>query len=215
MITLDKITKTFDQRVVFNQINFTFEAGKVYALIGRSGSGKTTLLNLFAKLDQYDAGEIYYQQKPLKKIKTQKFFRDELGYLFQNFGILDSETIATNLELGLMGKKLSRSEKEKLEKQALQRVGLAYLSLNKKIYSLSGGEAQRVALAKLILKDPPLILADEPTASLDPKTSKEVMSLLLSLKNEKRLIIIATHNPVIWEMADEIVTIDSIANVAE
>lgn len=90
----------------------------------------------------------------------------------------------------------------------LKKVGLAYLSLDQKIYELSGGEAQRVALAKVILKDPPLILADELTAALDPETSQEVMDLLLMLKKQDRLIIIATHNPVIWEKADEVIRLD-------
>ena len=90
----------------------------------------------------------------------------------------------------------------------LKKVGLAYLALDQKIYELSGGEAQRVALAKLILKDPPLILADELTAALDPETSQEVMDLLLTLKNQDRLIIIATHNPVIWEKADEVIRLN-------
>ena len=85
---------------------------------------------------------------------------------------------------------------------------MAYLALDQKIYELSGGEAQRVALAKVILKDPPLILADELTAALDPETSREVMDLLLTLKNQKRIIIIATHNPVIWEQADEVVKLN-------
>ena len=90
----------------------------------------------------------------------------------------------------------------------LKKVGLAYLALDQKIYELSGGEAQRVALAKVILKDPPLILADELTAALDPETSQEVMDLLLMLKKQDRLIIIATHNPVIWEKADEMIRLD-------
>lgn len=89
-------------------------------------------------------------------------------------------------------------------------VNLEYLKLDQKIYSISGGEAQRVALAKVILKDPPLILADEPTAALDPTNGDEVMKLLLSLKNDRRTIIIATHNSSIWEQADEIIDISTL-----
>ena len=89
-------------------------------------------------------------------------------------------------------------------------MGLNYLTLDQKIYELSGGEAQRVALAKVILKDPPLILADELTAVLDPETSQEIMNLLLSLKKPDRLIILATHNPVIWEKADEVIRLNTI-----
>ena len=110
--------------------------------------------------------------------------------------------------MGLIGQKLTKKEKKQQEEEVLKKVGLAYLALDQKIYELSGGEAQRVALAKVILKDPPLILADELTAALDPETSQEVMDMLLTLKNQDRLIIIATHNPVIWEQADEVIRLN-------
>lgn len=103
---------------------------------------------------------------------------------------------------------MSRSEQRLRQKQALEQVGLAYLNLDKRIFELSGGESQRVALAKVILKNPPFILADEPTASIDPATSQLIMEILLSLRDDNRLIIIATHNPAIWEMADEVFTMD-------
>lgn len=96
------------------------------------------------------------------------------------------------------------------QKQALERVGLSYLNLDKRIFELSGGQSQRVALAKIILKNPPFILADEPTASIDPTTSKLIMEIVLSLRDANRLIIVATHNPAIWEMADEMITMDSL-----
>lgn len=125
--------------------------------------------------------------------------------LFQNFGLIENETIDKNLDLGLINQKLSKKTKQEKKLETLAQVNVAYLKLNQKIYELSGGEAQRVALAKAILKDSPVILADEPTAALDSENSEEVMKLLLSMKNENRIIIIATHNPVIWEMADEVV----------
>ena len=114
-------------------------------------------------------------------------------------------SIDKNLDLGLINQKLSKKTKQEKKLETLAQVNVAYLKLNQKIYELSGGEAQRVALAKAILKDSPVILADEPTAALDSENSEEVMKLLLSMKNENRIIIIATHNPVIWEMADEVV----------
>ena len=206
MIELQHIWKQFGSRVIFSDLNLNFQSGMVYALIGDSGCGKTTLLNMLAKLETFDKGEIVYKGKSLTSLKNEEFYRNELGYLFQNFGLLDSQTIRENLELGLIGKKQNKKqEKERLLLQALQAVRLDYLSLNQKIYELSGGEAQRVALAKIILKDPPLILADEPTASLDPKNSKEIMEILLELRNANRTIIIATHNPSIWKMADQVI----------
>lgn len=207
MISVEHLTKSFGQRTVFQDLSLQFTEGKVYALIGNSGCGKTTLLNILAKIEPYEEGNISYQGQELKQIKQHHFFKRELGYLFQNFGLLENETIAKNLDLGLIGQKLTKKEKKQQE-EVLKKVGLAYLALDQKIYELSGGEAQRVALAKVILKDPPLILADELTAALDPETSQEVMDLLLMLKNQERIIIIATHNPVIWEKADEVVKLN-------
>ena len=210
MINIEHLTKSFGERIVFQDINLQFEAGKVYALIGNSGCGKTTLLNILAKLEPYDKGSISYRGQELKQIKSHHFFKNELGYLFQNFGLLENETVAANLELGLIGQKWTKQEKKQREEEVLEKVGLDYLTLDQKIYELSGGEAQRVALAKVILKDPPLILADELTAALDPETSQEIMNLLLSLKKPDRLIILATHNPVIWEKADEVIRLNTI-----
>lgn len=210
MIKIEHLAKSFGERTVFQDINLQFAAGKVYALIGNSGCGKTTLLNILAKLEPYDKGSISYRGQELKQIKSHHFFKNELGYLFQNFGLLENETIAANLELGLVGQKWTKQEKKKREEEVLEKVGLNYLTLDQKIYELSGGEAQRVALAKVILKDPPLILADELTAALDPETSQEIMNLLLSLKKPDRLIILATHNPVIWEKADEVIRLNTI-----
>ena len=210
MINIEHLTKSFGERTVFQDINLQFAAGKVYALIGNSGCGKTTLLNILAKLEPYEKGSISYRGQELKQIKSHHFFKNELGYLFQNFGLLENETVAANLELGLISQKLTKQEKKQREEEVLEKVGLNYLTLDQKIYELSGGEAQRVALAKVILKDPPLILADELTAALDPETSQEVMNLLLSLKKPDRLMIIATHNPAIWEKADEVIRLNTI-----
>lgn len=213
MIKIENLNKKFENRYLFSKTNVTFENGKVYALIGPSGSGKATLLNILAQLEPYDDGKIVYHDQPLEKIKSHIYFRDELGYLFQNFGLLESQSIKENLDLGLIAKKLKKSEKIALEKEVLEMVHLEYLELGQKIYTLSGGEAQRVALAKTILKNPSLILADEPTAALDPDTSEEIMSILLSLRNESRVIIIATHNQNIWERADKVISINTIANI--
>jgi putative bacteriocin ABC transporter len=205
MIKIHQLTKTFGDRTVFSDLNLNFDAGKVYALIGNSGCGKTTLLNMVAKLEPYDQGSIQYKGKDLRKIKPTNYFRNELGYLFQNFGLIDNKTVSENLDLGLIGHKLDKQKKRETKEEVLDRVGLSYIRLDQKVYELSGGEAQRVALAKIILKDPPLILADELTAALDPETSQEIMDLLLTLKSKERLIIIATHNPTIWKQADEVV----------
>ncbi len=212
MIEIQGLEKKFDGRVIFSGVNLNLDRGKVYALIGRSGSGKTTLLNLLGKLEKADSGRIVYQGEDVARIPAQVYFRDHLGYLFQNFGLLENQTIRENLDLGFVGKRVSKEERLSRQMEVMAQVNLGYLDLEKKIYSLSGGEAQRVALAKLILKNPSLILADEPTAALDPKNSEEVIDLLTSLKDDSRVIVIATHNPLVWEKADEIIDMKEICN---
>lgn len=212
MISLKMIDKKFGQRRIFDDFSMDFQPGKTYALIGRSGSGKTTLLNMIGKLEPYDSGEIMIGDKPLQQIKSEEYFRDYMGYLFQNLGLLDNESIEANLELGLVGQKIGKDEKKALFKQVLKEVGLSYLDLDSLIYTLSGGESQRISIAKLILKKPKILLADEPIASLDPKTSAEIIKLLLSMKSPERVIIIATHSPEIWAQVDEVIALTDFDN---
>ena len=141
MIELKNISKKFGSRQLFSDTNLQFEGGKIYALIGTSGCGKTTLLNMIGRLEPYDNGEIIYDGTSLKDIKPSVFFRDYLGYLFQDFGLIESQTVKENLNLGLVGNKLKEKEKISLMKQALNRVNLSYLDLKQPIFELSGGEA--------------------------------------------------------------------------
>ncbi|MFM0900541.1 putative bacteriocin export ABC transporter [Streptococcus suis] len=210
MIEIRNLQKQFSNRMILEKINLTFEDGKIYALIGKSGSGKSTLLNIIAKLIPYEDGVVEYGGKDIKKINEHIFYRDYLGYLFQHFGLIENESIGQNLELGFIGQKLSKKDKLVRKLEVLEKVNLSHLTIDQKIYELSGGEAQRVALAKIFLKNPPLILADEPTASLDPINSQEVIELLTSLKSEDKIIIIATHNPAVWEKADVVVRMEDL-----
>ncbi|MQW22888.1 MULTISPECIES: putative bacteriocin export ABC transporter [unclassified Lactococcus] len=206
MITLKNISKKFGEHEILNNFSHEFEAGKAYGLVGASGSGKTTLLNIIGKLEKSDVGEILIGDRKLKDIKEQLYFRDIVGYLFQNYGLIDNETIEQNLALAFVGKKIKKSEQKKIMIQTLEKVNLAP-DLKRKIYSLSGGEAQRVAIAKVMIKNPPLILADEPTASLDSANGKEVIELILGLLDKDKTIIIATHTPYVWERMNELVNL--------
>ena len=206
MIELRNINKGFDDRIVLENLNYNFYEGNSYALIGASGAGKTTLLNIIGKLEEVDSGDIIVNDINLNNIKEKDYFKNYLSYLFQNFGLIENKSIQENLMLAFIGEKISKLEMQKKMNEALKRVHLD-VNLNRKIYTLSGGEAQRVALAKTILKDSPIILADEPTASVDPKNSEEIIELILSLKKENKIIIIATHSPDIYNQVDHILEI--------
>lgn len=209
MIEVKDLQKHFGERVIIDNLHLTFEEGKIYALVGQSGCGKTTLLNIIAQLESYDRGDVLYDGTSLKEIKPQRYYRDYLGYLFQNFGLIENESVSNNLELGFVGQRISKQDKIEKKQEVLDKVNLAHISLNQKIFELSGGEAQRVALAKIFLKDPPIVLADEPTAALDSSNAADIMDLLTSLKDEHRIIIIATHNPTVWERADLVIRLEN------
>lgn len=206
MIELRNINKGFDDRIVLENLNYNFYEGNSYALIGASGAGKTTLLNIIGKLEEADSGDIIVNDINLNNIKEKDYFKNYLSYLFQNFGLIENKSIQENLMLAFVGEKIGKLEKQQKMNEALKRVHLD-VKLNRKIYTLSGGEAQRVALAKTILKDSPIILADEPTASVDQKNSEEIIELILSLKKENKVIIIATHSPDIYNQVDHILEI--------
>ena len=203
MIDIQGLEKKFNDRAIFSGLNLKLEKGKVYALIGKSGSGKTTLLNILGKLEKIDGGRVLYQGKDLKTTPTREYFRDQMGYLFQNFGLLENQSIKENLDLGFVGQKISKVERLERQVEALEKVNLGYLDLEQKIYTLSGGEAQRVALAKTILKNPPLILADEPTGNLDPKTAGDIIDLLKSLAEKTgKCVIVVTHSKEVAQASD-------------
>lgn len=207
MIEIKNISKSFGEHRILDDLSYKFENGKSYSIVGHSGSGKTTLLNIIGKLEKPSNGKIYIEGKNLNSIKEQHYFRDEVGYLFQNFGLIDNETIERNLQLAFVGKRITRNKQKEVMHGSLMKVNLE-LDLNRKIYSLSGGEAQRVAIAKLMIKDPPIILADEPTASLDEKNAKEIIELILSLLDDKKIIIFATHTALVWEKVDKVISLD-------
>lgn len=210
MIEIKNLSKSFGQKNIFDNININFHDNRTYAIVGESGSGKTTLLNIIAKLEEKDRGTILYKSTDLDKIDEHIFFRDYLGYLFQNLGLIESESVDYNLDLAFVGKKLNKSEKLRLKREALDKVNLSHIKLDTKVYTLSGGESQRVGLSKLILKQPPIILADEPTASVDPMNAKEILDILLGMKSKDRIIIIATHSKEIWQATDEVISIDEL-----
>lgn len=206
------VNKSYNDREIFRNLNFKIEKGEMLAITGKSGSGKSTILNMIGLLDNADSGYIELFGKEISKLSKSErkiFLRNKISYLFQNFALIDDETISKNLEIPLFYSKFSKKLKEASKKEALKEVGLD-IPLNTKVYSLSGGEQQRVALARILLKQNEIILADEPTGSLDNDSRDMVLNTLIRLKEKGMTIVIVTHDNYISSFCDRVINIDNL-----
>ena len=202
MISIRNLQKSFDDKVLFDNFNLDIPDGSFVVISGESGSGKSTLLNMIGGIEEPDSGTITVDGFDVTgKGSKRKYYRDVVGFLFQNFALLENKTVKENLE---MIQKAGRSGVEIGE--ALDKVGLTDV-LNKKVYKLSGGEQQRIALARLMIKRCSVILADEPTGSLDKRNSEVVMSVLHDLNLQGKTVIVVTHDENIVSRADNVVRI--------
>lgn len=202
-IVLKNITKSFGDRKLFDGFSLTIEPGEYVSIMGESGSGKTTLLNMIGLLDTPDSGDITIcgcHNLKFNSKKMRALRRSKISYLFQNYGLIENETVEYNLAISAHFKNLKPKDKKHLYKDALQKVGLDGYE-KRIVYTLSGGEQQRVALAKIIVKSPQIILADEPTGSLDAQNRDYVLRILSELNSEGKTIVVVTHDPVVGQCA--------------
>ncbi len=197
LITLKNIKKEYEKNhVLFNNLSLEIEAGEFIGLIGKSGAGKTTLLNIIGLITDISEGTITidnYKNLSINNKNAMILRRHMIGYLFQNYGLIEDESVLWNLNLALEYKKMTKKEKQNIINQYLEQFQLSDL-LNKKVYQLSGGEQQRIAIIKLILQGSQIILADEPTSGLDKENELVVMTLLKELNEKGITIIMVTHN---------------------
>ena len=203
-IDLLNVSKSFGSKKIFTDLNLTFESGKSYALIGGSGSGKSTLLNIIGRLEKIDSGNVLVDKQDIWKIKERTFFKNTVGYVFQNYSLIENKTVYDNLKLITKDKKIITD--------VLEKVGLSSDYLHQKIYELSGGQAQRVAIARMLMKPRKIILADEPTGALDDEIGKEIIRLLLNETDEDKYVIIATHDPAVYNKVDVIIDMKDIGD---
>ncbi|EDT97506.1 ATP-binding cassette domain-containing protein [Streptococcus pneumoniae] len=201
-IDLLNVSKSFGSKKIFTDLNLIFESGKSYALIGGSGSGKSTLLNIIGRLEKIDSGNVLVDKQDIWKIKERTFFKNTVGYVFQNYSLIDNKTVYDNLSLITKDKKTITD--------VLEKVGLSSDYLHQKIYELSGGQAQRVAIARMLMKPRKIILADEPTGALDGEIGKEIIRLLLNETAEDKYVIIATYDPAVYNEVDVIIDMKDI-----
>lgn len=205
-IEIVNVTKKYGSKEIFTDLNLTFEAGKSYALIGGSGSGKSTLLNIIGRLEKIDSGKVLVDKQDIWKTKERTYFKNTIGYVFQNYSLIENKTVYDNLKL--------LNKDKKIISEMLEKVGLSRDYLKHKIYELSGGQAQRVAIARMLMKPRKIILADEPTGALDSEIGNEIINLLLSEAAKNDYVIIATHDPAVYSKVDVIVDIKDIGSQA-
>ncbi len=190
-------------------VNFTVEQGEYVAIMGESGSGKSTLLNILAALDKPTAGKVILDGKDLSSIKDSalaEFRRNELGFVFQDFNLLDTFTLEDNIYLPLVLAGKNYKEMKKSLEPIAQRLGIASL-LNKYPYEVSGGQKQRAAVARAMIINPKLILADEPTGALDSKSSDELLHLFEEVNSLGQTILMVTHSVKAASMAKRVLFI--------
>ena len=188
---------------VFKNINYTFEKGKVYSIKGKSGSGKTTLLSLISGLENKYEGSIYYKDKDLKKIDKDSYRNTNIGIVFQSYNLLPHLTAIENIILSMDISKVKVKNKKEKALELMKRVGLKESYKNRRVLKLSGGEQQRVAIARSLSYNPEIILADEPTGNLDKETENEILDIFIKLAHEEnKCVIIVTHSDNVSNKSD-------------
>ena len=188
---------------VLTDLNFTFQKGLVYAIKGKSGSGKTTLLSLLSGLETDYEGNIYFRERELRQFDLDRYRSRDIGIVFQSYNLLPHLSAAENIILSMNVSQYPIPKKKKKAVELMKRVGLSEDQKDRRVLKLSGGEQQRVAIARSLSYEPKLILADEPTGNLDKETEREIMDILVDLaKQEQKCIIIVTHSDPVCKRAD-------------
>lgn len=206
-LSYDYITKAGKVHALKNA-TASFETGKVYAIVGRSGSGKSTLMSLMAGFDVPKDGDILYHGESLRDIDRDKFRREHIGMIFQSYYLLHQLTAVENVELSLELAKY-KGDKRKRAEEMLTLVGIKKEQFKKRSTQFSGGEQQRIAVARAIATNPEIILADEPTGNLDNENSMNVVSILVDLAHKyNKCVIIITHAAEVAERADVVFKMD-------
>ncbi len=193
---LRSVTKAYDAHVVVDHLDLEVRVGEMLAIVGPSGSGKSTLLNIMGILDKPTEGDVRLFGSPAPRFGSRRhtmLLRWKIGYLFQNYALIESETVDYNLAVAARYLPVDRAARRAKLDEALHKVGLPGMG-SRKVFSLSGGEQQRVAVARLLVKPCELVLADEPTGSLDTSNRDTITELLTHLNNAGKTVVVVTHD---------------------
>jgi len=216
LLELERITKQYGQTVTaLKGFNLTVEEGEMLALMGKSGSGKSTVLNIISGIDRLQKGSYKFGSQDMSKVKGDGmtvFRRDNIGFVLQHFALIQDATVYDNIALPLrLARKPKTEIKERVKKMAVE-LGIEK-QLKKYPKELSGGEAQRAAIARAIINQPKLILADEPTGALDEENSRKIMEIFQKLNKQGNTFIIVTHDPNVGAMCKRTVNIKDGKNI--
>lgn len=194
---IEDLSYSYDngKKMVLDKINYEFEKGKTYAIVGKSGTGKTTLLSLMSGLDIPMSGKILYNGIDISKINENKYRSNNVGVIFQSLNLLPHLTALENVELSMDISDTKIKNKKEHALKMLGKVGIDEDKANRRVLRLSGGEQQRVAIARTLSYNPDVILADEPTGNLDAVNEKQVVQIFKDLaSNDNKCVIIVTHS---------------------
>ena len=212
MIRLENVSKIYPGDVaVLENIDLVIEAGEFVSLVGQSGAGKSTLLKLIYAEEEPSSGEIYFDERPLSAIRRKHlpFLRRNIGTVFQDFKLFGQKTVFENVAYALEVYGKTNEEINDQVPQILDLVGLAHKQ-DKFPKQLSGGEQQRVSMARALIRDPKVIIADEPTGNLDPIATKDIIRLLLEINKLGTTVILATHNKsIVDKLGKRVITLDN------
>ena len=190
---------------VLRDINLSFELGKSYAIKGKSGSGKTTLLSLISGLEKKYDGQILYDGKDLSKMDLDKYRNSDIGIVFQSYNLLPQFTAEENIILSMDINNIKDIDKKQKAVELMKQVGLDQSLAKRRVLKLSGGEQQRIAIARSLSYNPKIIIADEPTGNLDRETESEILKIFNNLAHqENKCVIIVTHSPNVCDSVDKV-----------
>ena len=220
ILKMDKVSYRYSDApkdvYVFKDLSYKFETGKMYAIRGKSGSGKTTLLSLISGLEKKYEGKIYFGDKDLSKVNLDKYRNTDIGIVFQSYNLLPHLTASENIILSMDINGIKGIKKKERALELLKSVGLGKKHEKRRVLKLSGGEQQRVAIARSMSYDPKILIADEPTGNLDKETEAEILKIFSDLAhNKNKCVIIVTHSEEVCAACDEVYALKSKKDLEE
>lgn len=211
ILRIDNLTKEIGKnnsyQKILDDISISFKSGEFVCILGESGSGKSTFLNILGGLDRNYSGSVTINDLNIKYIDIDEYRSNNIGFVFQNFNLINKLSIIDNIILPIEKLKISRREKKRRAINLLKKLNI-YDIRNKKIKDLSGGQKQRVSIARALISDPLIILADEPTGALDEKNTTSVLEILKEINKEGKLVIVVTHSNKVIDYSTRVITID-------